>query len=249
MADLHPLGEGHPTPSKRSSVDVMASSMPTVPVAPILKRRVSYKGELAVSFTNEEVQLLASPFRFSLAGKFLKGQPSMEALSKDFVGVGFNGPFSLGLLDTRHVLIRFDLEEGYHRCWLHRFWSFQGFGMQVFKWIPFFSVEPESSIVPIWVRLPSLPIHLFGKRPLFSIVKLIGKPLKLDASISTLARPNVACICVEVDLLHDLPNRIWINNGSISFWQHVEYENVSDYCTCYRKLGHPSSECKAIQPT
>ena len=50
----------------------------------------------------------------------------------------------------------------------------------------------------------------FNKHSLFSIVHALGKPLFLDAVTVNLARPSVACVCVEVDLLHPLPSRVWI---------------------------------------
>ena len=132
----------------------------------------------------------------------------MDALRKDFLVVGFKGPFSLGLLDPHHILTRFDLEEDYHRCWLQKFWSFQRLGMRVFKMPSIFSEEFESSVVPTWIHLPNLPIHLFGKGPLSSIAKLIGEPLKLDASTVMLSRPSVARICIGADLLQDLPSHV-----------------------------------------
>ena len=39
---------------------------------------------------------------------------SMETIQ----AVGFKGTFSLGLLNSRHVLIQFALEEDYLHCWL-----------------------------------------------------------------------------------------------------------------------------------
>ena len=129
---------------------------------------------------------------FALVGKFSRGRPSMDGLRKDFTAVGFKGSFTLGLLDPRHVLVQFDLEKDYYRCWLRRFWSFQGYGMRVLKWTPSFSVASELPIIPIWIQLPNLPVHLFGKGPLFSIASLIGDPLKLDASTAMLSRPSVA---------------------------------------------------------
>ena len=138
MAALHPMGEGHPphpTPSKRSFADILSSSAAVAPIS-CLKPRENYRGEPAVSFSAEDVRLLSSPLKFALIGKFSRGRPSMEGLRKDFMSVGFKGSFSLGLLDPRHVLIRFDLEDDFHRCWLRGFWTFQGFAMRVFSGLP-----------------------------------------------------------------------------------------------------------------
>lgn len=85
----------------------------------------------------------------------------------------------------------------------------------------------ESSIVPVWVSLPNLPLFLFNQLGLFSIGSLLGKPLILDAATGNLSRPNVARLCVEVYLLKRLPHRIWLDCESIEgFWQDVLYEKL-----------------------
>lgn len=103
----------------------------------------------------------------------------MESLRRDFLTIGFKRPSCLGILDPRHVLIRFDIERDYHRCRLHGLWSFKGCVMRVLKWTPIFCVATESLIVPLWIQLPHLPIHLSGKGSLFSIARLLGNPLRL----------------------------------------------------------------------
>ncbi|CAI9099019.1 OLC1v1035768C1 [Oldenlandia corymbosa var. corymbosa] len=42
----------------------------------------------------------------------------MEYLRREFQTIGFKGSFSIGSIDFRHILICFDLEEDFHRCWL-----------------------------------------------------------------------------------------------------------------------------------
>ena len=82
-----------------------------------------------------------------------------------------------------------------------------------------FIVDAESPIVPVWVSLPNLPQHFFDNGLLFSIARLIGEPLKVDTTTVTLSRPSVARFYVEVNLLQDLPNKIWIGYGSRDgFW-------------------------------
>ena len=72
--------------------------------------------------------------------------------------------------------------------------------MRIFKWSPAFSISSESPIAPVWVSLPGLPAHYFAKGSLFSIVCLIGESLKVDSSMVALVRPNMARVCVEVNL-------------------------------------------------
>ncbi|XP_027151863.1 uncharacterized protein LOC113751917 [Coffea eugenioides] len=173
----------------------------------------------------------------------------METLLKSFQALGFKGAFSLGLIDHRHVLVRFNQEEDYLCCWLKGVWSLQGFVLRIFKWTPSFSVDSESPLAPIWASLPQLPVHLFNKGPLFSIARLLGEPLEIDALTASLNRPSMARFCVEGNLQQVLPDKIWIGNGASGFWQAVEYESLSGYWSVCRKLGHLSTSCRSLAAT
>lgn len=168
----------------------------------------------------------------------------MALLRKSFDTIGFGGAFSLGLLDHKHVLLNFDLEDDFQRCWLRRSWSIQGFLMKVFKWTPEFRPDTETPIAPTWIAFEGLPIHLHDRHALFSIANLIGKPLKVDSSTLTLNRPSVARVCVELDVSVTLPKSVWITNGSKGgFAQPVTYENIPPYCTLCNRFGHESNAC------
>ncbi|XP_037497133.1 uncharacterized protein LOC105643761 isoform X2 [Jatropha curcas] len=151
-----------------------------------------YKGFPAVNFTDDDIQKLSLPYRYALIGAFMFGRPSMQALKKAFDMISFKGDFTLGLIDSNHILINFVLEEDFLRCWLRQTWFFNGFSMRVSKWSASFRPDVDSSIALIWVSLPGLPIHFFDKEALYSIVELIGRPLKVDASTASLIRPSVA---------------------------------------------------------
>ena len=75
--------------------------------------------------------------------------------------IGFKGDVSLGLLDSRHILIRFALHENFYRCWIRGSWTFKKHIMKVLKWTPDFTVEHEPPVVPIWVSFTHLPVYLF----------------------------------------------------------------------------------------
>ena len=83
-----------------------------------------------------------------------------------------------------------------------------GCPMRVFKWSTSFHVDRESSLAPVWFNLAKLPVHLFDKQCLFQIVSCLGRPLFIDSATANLTRPSVARVCVEVDLLKELPSRI-----------------------------------------
>lgn len=90
---------------------------------------------------------------------------------------------------------------------------------------------------------------IYSKGSLFLIANLVGKPMKIDEPNVNLSRPSVARICVEVDLLKDLPTKILIGTGcNKRLWQNIMYEDLLSYCTNHRKIGHGSIHCKEAYP-
>ena len=209
-----------------------------------LKTPGSHRGEPAVFFSDEDVALLSSPFKFALVGKFSHGRPSIAEIRSVFETIGLKAAFNIGLLDQKHILIRFFHEEDFQRMWLREQWYIKKFPMRVFKWSPQFRVDAESSIAPIWVSLPYLPVQFFSKHSVFSIVGTFGTPMKLDAATSSLSRPSLARVCVEMDLCKKFPTRVWVGWGEHGFWQRVEYEKIPKYCSKCLKQGHELFECK-----
>lgn len=125
MAALQPLVGRHSPCLNRSFIEVLSHQSPT-PLK--IKSITSFRGEPAVNFSQDDINKLAASFNFALVGKFTHGRPSMEILRKAFASIDFLDSYFLGLLDHRHILIKFTKEEDFHRCWLRGLWmkiSFQ----------------------------------------------------------------------------------------------------------------------------
>lgn len=121
--------------------------------------------------------------------------------------------------------------------------------MRIFKWSLFFYVDKESSIVPIWVFLPRLPIDLFQKDALFSIARLVGPLLRVVDATTKLCHPSVACVQIKLDILMDRLEKIWIQIGSREcFWQSIDYENIHSYCRHCWHIGHSEPLCHIHNP-
>ncbi|KAK4382234.1 hypothetical protein Sango_2891300 [Sesamum angolense] len=129
----------------------------------------------------------------------------------------FSRGFLRRAINARHVFIKFALEENYTKLWIKSVWFVNGFPMRVFKWTPTFNPPEESPIVPVWVRLPKLPIQFFDREPLFSIARLLGTPLRMDVSTASLVCPSVA--------------------------RPVVYERLPKYYATCKHSGHDDHEC------
>ena len=178
-------------------------------------------------------------------GKFSHGHPKIEEVRRFFLSLGLKQNVSVGLLDSRHVLIRFLEEQDFHRVWSRGLWHIGKFPMRTFRWSPNFHVGREYSLVSVWFSFPNLPIHLFDKNCLFSIANAFGNLLFVDAATASLIRPSVARICVEVDLLRLLPEKFWIGmEGSPDgFWQRIVPENLPKYCSKCWHISHSIDQC------
>lgn len=156
----------------------------------------------------------------------------------------------MSLLDHRHVLIKLHLERDFSRLWGHQVYYIEGNKpMRLFKWTPAFRCTEESSVVSIWISLPYLPIHYMNnKQALHAIASTVGNPLRVDQATAAVTRPTVARILIEYDIATALIPRIWIGEGESGFWQDVIFENVPDYCTACKHLGHAEKNCYIANP-
>lgn len=142
-----------PDVGQRSFKDVLTSHAPAVAAAPEflpnptadsspldLARTGLHKGVPAIFFNANQIQNLSQPFRWTLIGKFSQGynkedpslgRPPIENLQKDFVALDLKGEFQLGLLDNRHVLIRFRHQDDYLRLYSRSVWYVGGLAMRI----------------------------------------------------------------------------------------------------------------------
>ena len=155
------------------------------------------------------------------------------------------GNFEIGSIDPRNILIRFSLHEDYVKIWLKDATLIEENLFRFFKWFPAFVPGIEPPVVPVWVSLPGLPLNFFKKPYLELLVKPIGKVLAFDQATLSLARPGVARVCVEVNLLANNPTRIWLDMGDGNArWQKIVYERSKKFCKSCRKQGHGEDDCR-----
>ena len=119
-------------------------SSPTVPrpfshlfsepsLSPIeIKNPSLHNGQSTIFFTQEDINKVAAPFRLALVGKFNHGCPKIEEIQRFFLSIGLKQNGSVGLLDSRHVLVRFMAEQDFHQIWTRGIWNIGKFPMQTF---------------------------------------------------------------------------------------------------------------------
>ncbi|VFQ70831.1 unnamed protein product [Cuscuta campestris] len=181
----------------------------------------SFKGCPSVSFSKEEVEALSNRFRFALIGRFRR-RPPIAVVKNFLTRLGLAGGFTLGELNSNSNLINFEQDEDYQRLFLRKSWTLGKEIMVVTKWSPNLRPNEDSPIVPVWVSIPNLPIHLHDQKALFYITSKLGKPLKVDNATLNFSRPKAARVCIEIDVSKYLHQKIHV--------KHIDEDLFFEYC-------------------
>ena len=118
-------------------------------------------------------------------------------------------------------------------------------GLYLNRWTPDF--DPTVDLpkeVPVWVRLPNLPVHCWNYETLQVIGNGIGKFVdKADNKNNY----NCARICIEVDLEAGLPEAVKLTVGTWTHFQKVDYEHLPFKCRACQEHGHFQRNCPKLQ--
>lgn len=120
---------------------------------------------------------------------------------------------------------------------------FMGRALMIVKsWTTKFDFYEEVlSVIPVWFRLPKLPLHYWGEESLSQIVSAIGVPLYGDDCTSKQLKVSYARVLVEVDITKPLVKHVRIrDNTGKEFARLVVPEWYPFYCPI--KVGHVCRE-------
>jgi hypothetical protein len=114
-------------------------------------------------------------------------------------------------------------------------------GLYLNRWTP--SFDPASEVpkdVPVWVRLPNLPIHCWNSSSLQAIGNGLGHYIdRADPK----DQYSCARICVEVDLEVGLPEAVKLKVGDWQHLQKMDYEQLPFKCRGCHEYGHFQRNC------
>ncbi|KAI0492030.1 hypothetical protein KFK09_026295 [Dendrobium nobile] len=242
---FNPDSESSSPTKSRSFKDVLAgSSGDTLPSL----TQSTFNGVPAVMISDDDVLKIASPFRFTLVGKFGLRRPNLDAIRSFFGNLKLSGFYSVGLLDSKHIAIQLSNDLDYSRVFSRRSYFIFNCQMRILKWTPFFDVKEESSIVPIWISFPNLRLHFFNSKVLHALGAIFGRPLQTDQATASRTRPSVARVLVEVDITVKHAKEVWVGSKSFGYLQKVEFEKVPDFCSHCKAHGHAISDCFKLHP-
>lgn len=115
-------------------------------------------------------------------------------------------------------------------------------GLYLNRWTPDFDSEMDvPNAVPLWVRVPHLPLHCWGDESVKAIGNVVDK--FIDKSEPKEIMHACARICVEVDLWKGLSEAIKIKVDQWTHIQQVDYEQLPFKCKVCHEYGHFANRC------
>ncbi|KAK8967007.1 hypothetical protein KSP40_PGU022144 [Platanthera guangdongensis] len=103
----------------------------------------------------------AASLKLCLVVKCVYDIPSILAL-KTFLIPQFQllRDFKVALIDFRHLILTFDVEEDFKKVWLRETLVFPDFLFRFLRWSPEYSPSPERNIVSAWINMgDAVPLH------------------------------------------------------------------------------------------
>ncbi|KAL4346268.1 hypothetical protein GQ457_17G013020 [Hibiscus cannabinus] len=151
-----------------------------------------------------------------------------------------NGALSLIDLDNEYFLVRFAMEEDFHKVVAGGPWVIYGSYLTVQPWSRHFSTdEAYPSQIMVWVRLPKLAYRYYTKSLFRHIAAAIGKVVKIDYNTTEGKRGRFARLAIMVDLNKPLVSGIVIDGHM----QDIEYEGLPAICYKCGRFGHSQDDC------
>jgi len=147
------------------------------------------------------------------------------------------------LLTRGWFAVTFAKEEDMSKI-LNKSWSLDHSPVLLKKWHPMFDASIERvDIIPIWVRMPALPLQYWNEFHLRGIGNMLGTCLDVDLSFLKTHVKQVARVLVSINIREGLAETIKLKWGPDVIIQILDYENVPFRCRRCHAYGHPISEC------
>ncbi|KAK1303910.1 hypothetical protein QJS10_CPB11g01511 [Acorus calamus] len=236
-------GSSRPPPSSKRPRGPPSSTTPSQDlefIEPVLEN-----GELVVPSEDSDLLEMDSHWQYSLVGYVTEKKPFYKPFI-DFLYRVWKPKGNLEILirGGGFFVARFSNQEDMQRVMEGGPWLMGGRPIVLRKWSRGMNMEMERlETIPIWIRLPQLPLHLWGKRILSKLASAVGNPLYMDSSTANRSRIEYARICVEISASSPLPDFIRLREEGLIKTLQVEYEWKPSPCRSCNTFGHSDSQC------
>jgi len=128
-------------------------------------------------------------------------------------------------------------------------WNLNPGIMKLFTWSRDFNPKMHNSTsAQVWVQIHGLAQEYWRPRILFAIPSSVGTPICTDAASSKPMMEQTfgqyARVLVDMDVTQTLRYKVLVERNNFAFFVELDYENLPDFCTYCKKIGHYMEICK-----
>ncbi|KAL3619920.1 hypothetical protein CASFOL_034832 [Castilleja foliolosa] len=222
------------------------------PIQLAVRSQKTYVNNTPVCFISSmELDQAAKQLEGALVLKFSSGRPSLQEI-KQHVNTfwGLSKDPVISLMDARHVLMITASPNDMVRAQCQVSHKINSSLFRISRWHRKYDFSKDSTIVPVWVSMPKLPIEFMNPAILEKIGNVLGKFLCIDERNTKLTNSFRARICVEMDVTRELLTEIFIGDpNEEGYWQPLEYEGNLSFCSHCGLLGHTQGICRKMRTT
>jgi len=219
-----------------------AEATPIVQPSPYIVEKLESTPVLEIK--NEQVKGLFSSLQAeAVICRFNGFWPKSQDLH-DWIYQNWTTQCQILLCSKGFFIVLFDSPDEFQQVLSQGPWFWGRAGLFLTPWFPEFDANTMVvTKMPVWVRLPNLPLPFWPYPVLEDIGNLLGRFIKSDNERKDKGLYTYARICVEIDLSKGLPDRIYLKHESYNWLQILDYENTSFRCRFCNLTGHLQDTC------
>ncbi|XP_059070730.1 uncharacterized protein LOC131860351 [Cryptomeria japonica] len=202
-------------------------------------------GKFAISIPNLVVDHNISNMSNSLVGKFMGPRPNIEVV-RAYVKWkwALKGNVEVSALPKGLLTFAFSCDEDKIRILCGSPWLVEKIALVLQKWHLNLNMSDSLLVqVPVWVKLPGLPLEYWVESIFLDIASSFGDLLSIDPITASRRRLTHARFCVGIAHDADMLEQIDIMSKLGTWKQHIEYESIPFVCFHYKKASRWAKHC------
>lgn len=104
-------------------------------------------------------------------------------------------------------------------------------------------VKERIQFVPLWIRIPGIPIELWNELILKHILSPIGNLIRMYHKSEEVSKGFFVRVCVQVDISKHLKRKLKYFFESVIYECLLDYENITNICFGCGSQSHKFDSC------
>ncbi|KAJ6377610.1 hypothetical protein OIU76_026564 [Salix suchowensis] len=243
------LGSDAPAPSSPPSGQWrnLFSSNRSSSSCPKLHHFVDISAAKTFNMVEDDIDVACDIWKLCLIGYVAGKFPGVQAL-RNIISSSWNCVAKMQIHDSGWIIYKFQSELEKLNVLHGGPYLIYGRPLMLKEMPEYFDFNStEMTTLPVWVKLPNLPLKCWSSSCLSKIASALGKPVQCDMLTSSMTRLSYARILVEINLAEGLPQfvKFGLPNG-VMHAQPIVYETLPKFCAHCKVIGHIVDSCSKI---